>query len=404
LGSTRGIARLLAGDDAPDAELLARYRLHRDEAAFGQLVARHARRVRAAAARVLPDTADIDDATQAAFLALVRRADQLDPRSSVGPWLSGVAHRVAVRLRQRNRRAHPLGDTNLIARERPADLSWREACDVLHAELDRLPERYRLPLLLCYLEGKTRDETAAALGLSIGTVKGRVRRGIDMLRRRLERRGVALSAGLLAAVAVPEPLVAGDAALVLAAPSPRASELAKEVTVGTTTWKWLAGVAIVMAMAAGAVVAGGVGQPEPALSPKPPLAVAPAGAPIPEKPDPKVEVKQVLTAFYRNLAAGTAKDNEGFFRSADATVSGVSYFRPTTAWQKKPAEYLKGHGDKPKYLEVDSVEVDLVTPGMAAARVKYRAGGYKGNVVITVLLEDGRWRIASLFETTHFVW
>jgi hypothetical protein len=310
-----------------------------------------------------------------------------------------------VRLRQRTRRLHPLGDAELAARERPADLSWREACDILHAELDRLPERYRLPLLLCYLEGKTRDEAAAALGLSAGTIKGRVRRGIDMLRRRLERRGVALSAGLLSAVAAPAPLAAGDAAArVLGAPSPRASELAKEVSVGTTMGKWTAAIAVALAVAAGAVVAAGLGQPEPAPPPKEPVAVAPAGAPIPEKPDPKVEVKQVLTAFYRNLAAGKAKDNEAFFRAPDATVSGVSRFRPTTAWQKKPVEYLKGHGDEPKYLEVDSVEVDLIHPGMAAARVKYRAGGYKGYAVVTLFVEEGRWRIASLFEETHFVW
>ena len=122
----------------------------------------------------------------------------------------GVAHRVAVRLRGRNcSLPGRLAEVDL-ARAAPApDHCWREACAILHAELDRLPDRYRLPLLLCYLEGQTRDEAAAALGVSIGTIKGRVRRGCDQLRRRLARRGVSLSAGLLVALASSGPVTAG---------------------------------------------------------------------------------------------------------------------------------------------------------------------------------------------------
>src|SRR5205823_10580277 len=81
------------------------------------------------------------------------------------------------------------------------DLSWREACAALHEELNRLPDSYRLPLLLCYLEGKSRDEAAAELGWTVNRVRGQLERGRSRLRQRLERRGIALSAGLLAAVA-----------------------------------------------------------------------------------------------------------------------------------------------------------------------------------------------------------
>jgi RNA polymerase sigma factor (sigma-70 family) len=284
----RAVVRLLAGDATPDADLLARCRARRDEEALAELVRRYARLVRGAATRVLRDPADIDDAVQATFLVLTRRAATLAARAGIGPWLYGVAHRIAVRLRERNRlRPAPLGDAEPAGAALP-DPSWREACDALHAELDRLPDRYRLPLLLCYLEGQTRDEAADSLGLSVGTVKGRIRRGIEMLRRRLERRGVSLSAGLLAAVAVPRPVAAGDpVTLALGAASPRAYELAKEFTMRMAVWKWTAGIAVVLGTCAAvaAVVGAGDQPPDRPLPPvQPPLLVQPpmpAAQPVP---------------------------------------------------------------------------------------------------------------------------
>ena len=110
----------------------------------------------------------------------------------------------AAPAKRQEARATPAGPTT------PTDLSWQEACDLLHAELDRLPETYRAPLLLCYLEGKTRDEAAAALGVTLGAVKGRLERGREMLRARLARRGVTLSVGLLTAVAAPQAVGSGS--------------------------------------------------------------------------------------------------------------------------------------------------------------------------------------------------
>jgi hypothetical protein len=124
----------------------------------------------------------------------------------LGCWLTAVAHRIAVRTRgQRAKR---------FAREMQADapepavregdgLLWREACGLLHQELDQLPDEFRLPLVLCYLEGLTRDEAAQTLGCSLDAVKGRLERGRARLRGRLERRGVSLSAGLLDMLAAP---------------------------------------------------------------------------------------------------------------------------------------------------------------------------------------------------------
>src|SRR3989442_8301049 len=123
---TPGVIRHLIGDATPDPDLLALFRDHRDEGAFAELVRRHGRLVRTAAARLLRDPADIDDATQAAFLVLVRRAGSLDARSGLGPWLYGVAHRVAVRLRERNRRKPgPLGTAQPPDPGPPAHPSWR---------------------------------------------------------------------------------------------------------------------------------------------------------------------------------------------------------------------------------------------------------------------------------------
>ena len=219
---------------ATDRELLAQFTVSRDQVAFEALVRRYARQVRSATAHVLTDQGDIDDAVQATFLVLVRRAARKDWRDSLGPWLFGVAHRVALKLRNRNlRRPDPLGDADPADPAPAQDAGWREACDLLHRELDRLPDRFRLPLLLCYLEGKTRVEAADELGITAGTVKGRLRRGCELLRRRLALGGVSLSVGLLATVTVSRPAIACPAAVITAAvdraPSPRVTQIVLEV-------------------------------------------------------------------------------------------------------------------------------------------------------------------------------
>jgi RNA polymerase sigma factor (sigma-70 family) len=186
---------------APDAELLERFRDHGDAAAFEALVRRHGPLVLAACRKVLANGADVEDAFQATFLILLRNAPSIRSRRSVGSWLYGVAHHVAVQARDAAARRQRLERRAGRPDQAPApDLPWREACAALHEELDRLPEKYRLPLLLCYLEGLSRDEAARRLGWSPNAVRGRLERGRKLLRGRLARRGLALSAGLLAAV------------------------------------------------------------------------------------------------------------------------------------------------------------------------------------------------------------
>jgi len=149
-----------------DAELLERFRVRTDPAAFEAIVRRHGERVLAACHKVLDDHADVEDAFQATFLTLLREANGIRNQQSLGGWLYGVAHRIALQARSRSaRRARAEARKTTCLGEEAPDLSWREACAILHEELDRLPDTYRLPLLLCYLEGKSRDEAAQQLGV-----------------------------------------------------------------------------------------------------------------------------------------------------------------------------------------------------------------------------------------------
>src|SRR5262245_23173487 len=195
-------ARMTASRAVPDADLLERFLRTRDEAAFAALVRRHRPIVLAACRQVLTDDADVEDAAQQTFLALWRNVRSIRNPKAVGGWLFGVAHRLAVKgLALSRRRSQVEGQASASRSEvrPPPDISWREACVILHEELDRLADKHRLPLLLCYLDGKSRDEAAKQLGWSPGAVKGHLQRGRVRLRDRLARRGVTLSAGLLAA-------------------------------------------------------------------------------------------------------------------------------------------------------------------------------------------------------------
>jgi RNA polymerase sigma factor (sigma-70 family) len=293
---TRLVARLRR-DPTPngqvaetDRDLLQRFLNAQDEVAFETLVRRHDRLVRSAIAKVLSNPHDAEDAFQATFLVLVRRARSIDWRSGLGPWLYGVAHRVAVKARAAGRtRVRKEGEA--AARPRnpgPPDLSWREACALLHAELDALPDRYRLPLLLCYLEGKTRDEAAAALTLSPGTLKGRLERGRRILRDRLERRGVTLSAGLLAAVAAGAAGASSSSAVsavvqvVRGAAPDRVLALTWEATMSAILTKLTRSLAVVLGLAAAACAVLTAGSAKTPDAPKdhetvsPPAAIRPA--------------------------------------------------------------------------------------------------------------------------------
>lgn len=191
----------------PDRVLLERFVRLRDEAAFAALVKRHGPMVLAVCRRLLPQVQDNEDVFQATFLLLARQAGTIRKTESIACWLHGVACRVTANLRRSNlRRRGRGGDLPEVPQpEAHRDVSWSEMQVALDEELERLPERFRAPLVLCYLEGKTRDEAAQQLAWSIDTVRGRLARGRKLLRARLTRRGLTLTSALFAAALGPGP-------------------------------------------------------------------------------------------------------------------------------------------------------------------------------------------------------
>ncbi len=181
-----------------DEELLMRFSDRGDEVAFEALVIRHGPMVLRVCRDVLADPHEAQDAFQATFLVLLRRAGSIRRGASVGPWLHGVARRVAARTRARVAR-HRDRERQAPAARRPEAFEPDLAADLdraaLHTEIDRLPASYRAPIVLCYLEGLTHEQAAARLNWPVGTVRGRLARARDRLRDRLRRRGLTLAAG-----------------------------------------------------------------------------------------------------------------------------------------------------------------------------------------------------------------
>jgi RNA polymerase sigma factor (sigma-70 family) len=198
----RQLAGGAAGDETADGQLLRRFAGQREEAAFAALVQRHGPMVLGVCRRVLRDPHDVDDAFQATFLVLARKAGSLSRPEKLANWLYGVACRTAARAKAQavRRRVHERQFTAMPTADAQTDggESVHELRFVLDEELRRLPEKYRGPLVLCYLEGKTYAEAARALGWAEGTVSGRLARAREVLRGRLTRRGLALSTGAFA--------------------------------------------------------------------------------------------------------------------------------------------------------------------------------------------------------------
>jgi RNA polymerase sigma factor (sigma-70 family) len=195
-----------------EGQLLDRFATRRDESAFEALLQRHGPMVMGVLRRFLSDPNDVDDAFQATFLVLVRKAGTLDRKDLLGNWLYGVAYRVALRARSAGVRRQ----TRLALADQVEELAGDSRCGphqsvpeavlrgeerpLLHEEVNRLPQKYRTPIVLCYFEGLTHDEAAVRLGWPVGTVKGRLARARELLRSRLSRRGVAVSTTAVSAI------------------------------------------------------------------------------------------------------------------------------------------------------------------------------------------------------------
>src|SRR5262249_38537162 len=202
-----------------DRELLERFVARRDEAAFAALVARHGPLVLGVCRRGLRDEHDAEDAFQATFLVLARRAASVTWQESAAGWLYEVAARVVAKARaSAARRPQGERDWETMSTDTPVSAATRrELQQVIEEEVRRLPEKYRLPVILCYLEGLSRGDAARQLGCPEGTVAGRLARARALLGKRLTQRGIGLAgcflgvvgAGRVARAAV-APMLAGN--------------------------------------------------------------------------------------------------------------------------------------------------------------------------------------------------
>jgi RNA polymerase sigma factor (sigma-70 family) len=277
-------------EEPSDRQLLERFVRHRDETAFAALVRRHGQMVLGVCRRTLGQAQDAEDAFQATFLVLVRKARSLGKPELLAGWLYGVACRTARKARARalRRREHERRAAGMPRAEPPNDPDWQEVRASLDEELSQLPEKYRAPLVLCYLEGKTNAEAALTLGWPPGSMSARLTRARELLRERLEgrRRNGVLPVGMLmvmlsreawgapireqlgaATVRAALGLARGGSAAGLVSPS--VLELLNEVLRGMgATRLWLAAGVLVIAAAlltvglVGSGLLGGLGLPD----------------------------------------------------------------------------------------------------------------------------------------------
>ncbi|MCI0461711.1 MAG: RNA polymerase sigma factor [Gemmataceae bacterium] len=359
-----------------DRALLERFVQRHDESAFGLLVQRHGPMVLGVCRRLLRHEQDAEDAFQATFLTLARKAASVRWHDSIANWLHGVARRLA--LKQRGRAARRRALEQQLTHARPTSsasaLTWDELQPLLDEELERLPARYREPLVLCYLEGLTRDEAAGRLGWTTGAVKGALERGRELLRQRLGRRGVALSAALGACS------LGGGATVAAVAPA-----LAGIVT--TAAGRLLAGQAVaglvrvnvltlregglpamfltklktltVLFLALGVLGVGGAALTHQALADRPALAQAdpaPAGQRRDDKPVPKE--KQAEKPAPREKEKGDEKRRDGERPAATGILKALDVARGTLT-----LTILRdgGRQDEQTYRLAKDVQVILAT-------------------------------------------
>ena len=294
----------LGDRDTTDAELLRRYAADRDEAAFVVLLRRHASLVWSVCRRATVDLHEAEDAFQATFLVLAAKAKAIRRPELLHNWLYGVAARIARRARLRQLRRPLTGQEQIMVTAAPpvATSDSDDLRSVLDEELNRLPDKYRAPILLCCVEGQTQDVAAARLGWTHGSIKGRLERGREVLRSRLARRGVALSAATIlaelpkASARVPEELLvattraAGEFAAGRTAELGVAWVLAKEA-LRPSRWAVVVTTLVVVAGAAGVGVATLAATN---------TAPAPLAAPVPvanDKKEPPRPSNEVLKAW-----------------------------------------------------------------------------------------------------------
>jgi RNA polymerase sigma factor (sigma-70 family) len=354
----RQIAGPLPDHDLTDRHLLERFVSAQDQAAFAALVQRHGPMVLGVCRRLLHDAHEAEDAFQATFLVLVHKVRSIGRPELLGPWLHGVAYRTAARARQaarrrareRERAAMPSGDPAVEA-------MWGELRVLLDEELGRLAQKYRAPLVLFYLEGKTTEEVARQLGCPKGTVLSRLARGRDRLRRRLVRRGVALSAGVIAGVlaekaaaaALPAALALGTVKGAVLTAAGQAASGAIPATVAALTKGELRAmllsklrVVAVVALVVTVAAAGTVVWVRQAPADKP--------AAVVKEEAPKDEETFVGTWAYVSVESGGRKVPEEQVKEARLVFAADGKFTAIVKGEKREGTYKLDPAKKPKEI------------------------------------------------------
>jgi RNA polymerase sigma factor (sigma-70 family) len=315
----RSVALLPDGGGMTDGQLLECFITRREEAAFAALVRRHGPMVLGVCRRALRHTHDAEDAFQATFLVLARKATSIGQRELLGNWLYGAAYRAALEAKAARRRVKERQVSVMPEPEAVAEADvWLDLRPILDQELSRLPDKYRVPVVLCDLEGRTRRDVARQLNIPAGTLSGRLTTARRLLAKRLARHGLAVPGGALAATlfqnaasaCVPSPLVGSTvkAAILLAAgqaaPAGLVSAKVAALTEGVLKTMLLTKLKIATAVLLVGVLAGGA-----AMLALPPLATgqtearkagktepAPNEAEPPAKKADEAQVAKVLSA------------------------------------------------------------------------------------------------------------
>jgi RNA polymerase sigma factor (sigma-70 family) len=343
----RTLAAGRGNDACTDQQLLEQFVTRREQTAFAALVRRHGPMVLGVCRRVVGHDQDAEDAFQATFLILARKAGSIHKHESLGSWLHSVAFHVAERLRAKEaRRSVHERKTRSCPPLDPAEgVAWGEIRCLLDNELARLPEQFRAPLVLCYLQGKTQDEAARHLEWSLSTFCRRLDRARQLLASRLKGRGLTLSAALLAPVLIQNTEAAGASSLLVAKTARAGLAFATGQPTGafasasvlalaeggqaflTSKLKWVLAVLVAMSLAAGGILthqALAIGSP----------ATQPVSLPVPPpQPQPEVAIEEKGGTI---SVTGRVLDPDG-----------------------KPFEgakiYLIGSGDRPKKHRVRAV-------------------------------------------------
>jgi RNA polymerase sigma factor (sigma-70 family) len=382
-----------------DCALLQRFTRSLDEDAFAVLMRRYGSLVLGVCRRVLRDGADAEDAFQATFLVLARKAGSIGQPDRLGNWLYGVATRVAHKARanaaRRWARQQPL--TDVPAPQASDEADWENLRQVLDDEVRRLPDKFRVPLVLCYVHGKSREEAAAQLNWSAGAVKGMLERGRDLLRSRLVRRGVSLSAGALAtlfsgnALAESVPPALGvetvKAALLFAAGKSGATGPAVVLAEGVMQPMWMTRMKVVLAVALVLGLAG-VGA----------STLARAGRPEEKKPQGRTDGPD-RDPTKRGATKGDLQRLQGAWVLVATEYLGT---RKTEAELKKDQMRMVVKGDKATFTsrgddigQVDTIKLNPAARPKAIDKTITR-GEFKGQAALGIYKLEG--------DTLTFCW